>query len=402
MKITIKTLTPLWTGGVDQTSDRLHETGLIGSLRWWYEALVRGLGGYACDPTSDNPEARCSFDSKAYQKAKTNGIAEQEAIQAGLKTVCPVCYLFGTTGWARLFQLRAVDTPVTPLHFRTTVAMNKGWLKRVFGGQNGNIDSLQVPYGSLTFQLIPRRYDETYAKSQFALLLHLAADHGGLGARLQHGFGQIRFPDELSHISLADGLQQLQAIIQRSVLRSTGPAVDTPFDLRNFVELEYEFPQKTSTDFLSERTHVGSPQKKQETRYLPCTFDLRYKGKDNWGLRQWLKQKGWKETSDPKRLEELDLLLGPRSQWGPKNHQKQIEEDLRTAGRVFFSMPYQRDGKYLLRIWAFWPQELQRRLPSPDSLMSLCQAYMQEVFNTHPISASFGGDILSLAQGGLQ
>ncbi|WP_348531079.1 type III-B CRISPR module RAMP protein Cmr1, partial [Methanothrix sp.] len=36
LEIRLKTLTPLWTGGVDQTCDRLHETGLIGSLRWWY------------------------------------------------------------------------------------------------------------------------------------------------------------------------------------------------------------------------------------------------------------------------------------------------------------------------------------------------------------------------------
>ncbi|MGQ9833224.1 MAG: type III-B CRISPR module RAMP protein Cmr1, partial [Candidatus Villigracilaceae bacterium] len=39
MEIQLKTLTPLWTGGIDGTTDRLHETGLIGSLRWWYEAL---------------------------------------------------------------------------------------------------------------------------------------------------------------------------------------------------------------------------------------------------------------------------------------------------------------------------------------------------------------------------
>jgi hypothetical protein len=32
LTISVKTLTPLWTGGVDQTCDRLHETGLIGSL----------------------------------------------------------------------------------------------------------------------------------------------------------------------------------------------------------------------------------------------------------------------------------------------------------------------------------------------------------------------------------
>jgi CRISPR-associated protein Cmr1 len=85
MQITLKTLTPLWTGGVDQTCDHLHETGLVGSLRWWYEALVRGLGGYACDPTG---EERCpDKDGKR----------------------CAACELFGCTGWARKFRLRVLD-----------------------------------------------------------------------------------------------------------------------------------------------------------------------------------------------------------------------------------------------------------------------------------------------------
>ncbi len=85
MEFRLRTLTPLWTGGVDQTCDRLHETGLIGSLRWWYEALVRGLGGYACDPTSDD---RCPDE---------NGRR------------CAACELFGCTGWARKFRLRVLD-----------------------------------------------------------------------------------------------------------------------------------------------------------------------------------------------------------------------------------------------------------------------------------------------------
>ncbi len=118
-------------------------------------------------------------------------------------------------------------------------------------------------------------------------------------------------------------------------------------------------------------------------------------------MRQWLKQKGWKESSDPQRLDELDLLLGPRSQWGPKSHQKQIQEEFRTAGRVFFSMPYPRDqGKYVLRIWAFWPHELDSELPDPDSLMALCKEYMQEVFSVQPNSTTFGRNILAQAQGG--
>lgn len=85
MHITLTTLTPLWTGGVDQTCDRLHETGLIGSLRWWYEVLVRGLGGYACDPTGED---RCP-DKDGNR--------------------CVACELFGCTGWARKFRLRVLD-----------------------------------------------------------------------------------------------------------------------------------------------------------------------------------------------------------------------------------------------------------------------------------------------------
>jgi CRISPR-associated protein Cmr1 len=92
MQITLKTLTPLWTGGVDGTTDRLHETGLIGSLRWWYEALVRGLGGYACDPTSED---RCGYDPRKPLPPE--------------KQLCAACYLFGCTGWGRKFRLRVLD-----------------------------------------------------------------------------------------------------------------------------------------------------------------------------------------------------------------------------------------------------------------------------------------------------
>jgi CRISPR-associated protein Cmr1 len=84
LTIRLKTLTPLWTGGVDQQCDRLHETGLLGSLRWWYEALVRGLGGSACDPTDNSP---CRDDGH-----------------------CAACELFGCTGWSRKFRLRVTDS----------------------------------------------------------------------------------------------------------------------------------------------------------------------------------------------------------------------------------------------------------------------------------------------------
>jgi CRISPR-associated protein Cmr1 len=57
----LKALTGIWTGGVESKSDELHLTGIKGSIRWWYEVLIRGLGYYACDPTSDDS---CKLEPK--------------------------------------------------------------------------------------------------------------------------------------------------------------------------------------------------------------------------------------------------------------------------------------------------------------------------------------------------
>ena len=76
--VKIKALTPIWTGDAERKNTELRETGIIGSLRWWYEALIRGLGGSACDPTDSKCEG---------------------------KNHCDACELFGCTGWSRKFRL---------------------------------------------------------------------------------------------------------------------------------------------------------------------------------------------------------------------------------------------------------------------------------------------------------
>ncbi|MGQ9720271.1 MAG: type III-B CRISPR module RAMP protein Cmr1 [Candidatus Jordarchaeum sp.] len=77
--IKLEELTKIWTGDADKKSSKLlRETGIIGSLRWWYEAMIRGLRGTACDPTDTN----CKDNNH-----------------------CDACELFGCTGWARKFRL---------------------------------------------------------------------------------------------------------------------------------------------------------------------------------------------------------------------------------------------------------------------------------------------------------
>jgi CRISPR-associated protein Cmr1 len=91
--VQMKTITPVWTAGISHDSGTPREIGLNGSLRWWYEALVRGLGGFACDPTDND---RCAFDDSGY---RTGGVDD------GLRTVCAACRLFGCGGWSSKFRL---------------------------------------------------------------------------------------------------------------------------------------------------------------------------------------------------------------------------------------------------------------------------------------------------------
>lgn len=93
MEVKIRTLTPLWTGDINRKGKIPRESGIIGSLRWWYEVLVRGLGGYACDPTDTNS---CRLPVSSDKDEKTINVSK----------LCPACQLFGCSGWSRKFILR--------------------------------------------------------------------------------------------------------------------------------------------------------------------------------------------------------------------------------------------------------------------------------------------------------
>lgn len=86
MELEIRTLSDIWTGGIDiGRCNEFRTSGIMGSIRWWYELTVRALGAYACCPSQK--EKSCSD-----------------------KNHCAVCELFGCTGWARKFKIR-VETP---------------------------------------------------------------------------------------------------------------------------------------------------------------------------------------------------------------------------------------------------------------------------------------------------
>ncbi len=133
----LEALTPIWTGDVNRSGDRLIPTGIIGSLRWWFEVLVRGLGGKACDPTAE--KGRCPAKNGKH---------------------CVVCELFGCTGWSRKFRLMILD-------------------------ENGEVIQKQMDKGDeFTLRFIPLRPIEDEEWCLIGLTLHLIAGYGAIGGKI--------------------------------------------------------------------------------------------------------------------------------------------------------------------------------------------------------------------------
>jgi CRISPR-associated protein Cmr1 len=178
MEITIKTLTPIWTGGVETgRMDRIHETGIIGSLRWWYEVIVRGLGGSACDPTAH---------SCIYTPDKQN------------QGLCDVCRIFGATGWRRRFRLTIKDSTISPASI--THPMKAG---RSYIDQRGNsrTPTWYFPNSAQTgkFAVLIQSLYPNFSQELIADLIHFVADWAAIGARPQMGFGVIELEQNHPH-----------------------------------------------------------------------------------------------------------------------------------------------------------------------------------------------------------
>lgn len=234
LTITLKTLTPLWTGGIDGTCDRLHETGLIGSLRWWYEALVRGLGGYACDPTSEDTNERCQFDAKAYETARRHGKTIEECLEAGLHTVCPACFIFGCTGWRRQFRLEIVEDATQPIRTPTSnvrpAGRSRGWYLPA-----GRM-------GTATLQI----WGDTVVLEMLGVLFLFIERWGNIGAKPQLGYGvvQIVNRDDILKQIKSESIDELYRKLIKKGNNTTKKLKNTP-NLQRFGFLRYQFTPLT-------------------------------------------------------------------------------------------------------------------------------------------------------------
>jgi CRISPR-associated protein Cmr1 len=191
MEVQLKTLTPLWTGGVDGKVDRIHETGILGSLRWWYEALVRGLGGKACDSS----KGECSFDAEKYR----NSSASDERQRLRDANLCDVCQVFGATGWRRRFRLSVTDRALSDASIQHTIEAARSHTDRK-GKQRTPTWYFRDPTQRKPLPNTPKEGEfvieiqslfPEFPSNIIAGLVQFIADWAAIGARTQMGFGVV-------------------------------------------------------------------------------------------------------------------------------------------------------------------------------------------------------------------
>lgn len=161
VEIKLKTLTPVYTGGIDGKSEQFHSQGLLGSLRWWYEAVLRGQGLRACDPSRHS----CLYDPKSSRSP-----AEQ---------LCAACQVFGATGYARRFRLD-VTSQDAPAWLPREQSLNI----RPYGRTRGWYLNPGL-VGAETIQLIGADQE----LNRMLALLRFLERHGSIGAKPQLGHG---------------------------------------------------------------------------------------------------------------------------------------------------------------------------------------------------------------------
>ncbi|MGL5082209.1 MAG: type III-B CRISPR module RAMP protein Cmr1, partial [Microcoleaceae cyanobacterium] len=190
MEVSIKTLTPLWTGGEAGKCDRIYETGILGSLRWWMEVLVRGMGGQVNDPTSDERSSLDpkKFDPKKYRELQDEVERRQYLRNAGL---CDVSQIFGATGWKRRFRLEVQEMQVSDASVQHPMKAN-----RTYTDSNGKQKTptwyFQNPPKSGSFTIQIQSLHPDFNPEIIGGLIQFMADYSALGARPQMGFGVIQ------------------------------------------------------------------------------------------------------------------------------------------------------------------------------------------------------------------
>ncbi|RJO67596.1 MAG: type III-B CRISPR module RAMP protein Cmr1 [Myxococcales bacterium] len=365
LKIEFSPLTPLWTGNIDRDSAEPVVSGLLGSLRWWFEGIIRGMGGYTCDPAGDEKDSskkKCLFDGKH------------------IEAVCPACRVFGCTGLSRSFRLDVQGLEALPLFFicDPRVFVSHGnWLIRIyegfrerrsdgtsFGFNNSQLwatSSAKLLFTPNSLTLAKRGLNAEQLTNILYYLLSVISKFGSLGAKGQNGFGQIALDSETS---MSDWKMQARQALNILVEQFKDANPDSAknarqndpdwFSLDQFFSYTYKIPDAGVYQRPGSCRVIGDEKtfRQHSDRFLPCAFDIRYRrslrnpatqrGEDI-GFRPYAKN-SLRRSGSPD-YEELVKALGSPAKDGDRK---------RKASRIFVSHLYKQkstDPEWSLKVW---------------------------------------------------
>ena len=308
INLQLETLTPLWTGGADRTVDRLHETGLLGSMRWWYEALVRGVGGHVCDGGT------CKYNSDK----PNNGL-------------CDVCCVFGATGWRRRFRLTVTDNTQSTSNFPSRIKLHQ----REYTKKNGKTHTpvwyfeqkseeqssrpIPNPPRSGQFDVVIQSLDPSFDPAIIAGLIQFLADWAAIGARPQMGFGVVQVQGD--RVDMQPLCNHLFSLIGTKTDPNL-PSLATMF----FTQIRVDSDRREKTFNL--KYDLRAPRLQTGDQLLCCekTFNLKY-----------------------------DLRALFRSNQKVRHFVMGTVQCQRMAAKVKMSHPYTLDDQPVMRVWGWIP-----------------------------------------------
>ncbi len=387
----------MWTGGAERNSRRPRETGLLGSLRWWYEGIVRGMGGHVCDATADEAGKRCILKQE-----------KEESLEKALDRLCVACQLFGCTGWRRRFRLEVDGLEGQDLFFvaSSSVYVAAGnWLWRMFGGDELGGDKqgrgaavtftfgVQALWGQqAVLRVVPLSGEAQGTLARVAFLLDTMARWGALGAKPQHGFGQIEVARGLDRALVAEG----QRLVAADAQGKPGKSPPDFFNLERFFSHSYQLAQPEP--YRGTGREIGTPPPERDFNYrqhfIPCAFDIRYKSRskdfrtgegEDFGMRPWFRRKWGTKVAH--------RLFG-------RSDARRDEE--RSAGRVHVSHLYRREaeGPWQLKVWGHVPSDLSDEGQNPISVAEVAgqvTAFVRAMFPGSELVEEFDGkEVLGL------
>jgi len=393
-KFKFRTLTPIWTGDVDKKCLEIKESGIIGSLRWWFEAIVRGLGYFACDPTG---EGKCPVRFKD----------KQSTIE--FKNYCIACLIFGATGIRRLFKLE-IDQNLKRCFYGTHIQIKQKNRKRGWFLGNGLV-------GEFSIKIIP--LDSDFDKNLILLPLVLISKWGGLGAKTQHGYGVVELENG-SNINISDFKNAIDKTksskrlkrLDKSIILRTGNINNLP-NIKDMFFAKIQFEVKNDewwkkVDGINDAQKIREWVKSGSVPIAPAIKNwLRFGG----GKRLWLKDN--KDKNERKRIE--NWLFGttnrvcsycyqdvrkhksnPKNFWCP-NCEKSLSKNEtieRISSKINVSCAYKiSDNIWEFRIWGWIPREnLPNSFDRDNFLDSLKDAIEHEGSAPMPYTELLGED----------